>query len=113
VPFVQRKPGQIVPQPPQLSGSVAVVLQERLQAVWPAAQHRPLLQLPLWHWGALEQPEPLATWLTHAAALQYLPLPQGVVVGVEQAPAPLHTEELTSDVVPLQVADVQTVVAVG
>jgi hypothetical protein len=72
-----------------------------------------LLQFPLWHWGALEQPDPLATWLTQAAALQYLPLPHGVVVGVVQAPAPLHVDALTSEVVPLQMAPVQTVVAVG
>jgi hypothetical protein len=110
---VQRKPGQIVPHPPQLTGSVAVFLQARLQAVWPAAQHRLLVQFPLWHWGALEQPEPLATWLMQAAALQYLPLPQGVVVGVVQAPAPLQTDEPVRDVVPLQVAAVQTVEAVG
>jgi hypothetical protein len=33
MPFVQRNPGQIVPHPPQLTGSVAVFLHERLQAV--------------------------------------------------------------------------------
>lgn len=113
VPFVQRTPGQIVPHAPQLFGSVARFLHVRLQEVWPLAQHRLPVQFPLWHWGPLEQPEPFATWAMQAAPLQYLPLPHALVVGAVHAPAPLQTDELTSELVPLQAAAVQTVVAAG
>jgi hypothetical protein len=79
------------------------------QPFMPDAQQTPFEQFALVHSSPIWQALPFPTCGTHAAPVQYFPAPQGLVIGIVQAPAPSQTDAVVRLRLPLQVAGVHTV----